>query len=92
MVRTETVEYLPGTKVPEGIDHVCMYLGGNRILHAAKKYGKVVEEDLDNFSSISKIVGYRRMASIDEERYVVSIPDDRNDLKKKGSEAIKNLL
>ncbi|MFA6270135.1 MAG: NlpC/P60 family protein [Candidatus Paceibacterota bacterium] len=81
LVRTETVEYLPGSSVPEGIDHVVMYLGQNKILHATKKYEKVVEESLDNLKSISKIVGFRRVADTEEERFVVDIPKDRTDLK-----------
>jgi hypothetical protein len=73
-IRYETVEYLPGTKVPEGVDHVGMYLGENKVLHATKKHGGVVVETLEDFGSTSKIVGYRRMADIDEERFVVIIP------------------
>jgi hypothetical protein len=82
-IRTETVEYLPGTKVPEGIDHVSMYLGENKILHATKKNEKVVEENLDNLENASKIVGFRRVADINEERYVVFIPENRDDLREK---------
>lgn len=82
-IRYETVEWLPGTKVPEGVDHVGMYLGGNEVLHAAKKFGGVNVETLEDFNNTSKIVGYRRVADIKEERFVVSIPDGREDLKNK---------
>ncbi len=91
-VRYETVEYLPETKVPDGVDHVGMYLGKNKVIHATKKHEKVVIETLDDFRNTSKIVGYRRVADIDEERYVVSMPDDRVDLLKKSSKALVNLL
>ena len=84
-IRYETVEYKPNTKVPEGVDHVGMYLGENKILHATKKYGGVVVETLGEFESTSKIVGYRRVTDINEERFVVNIPDDREDLKNKNS-------
>lgn len=84
-IRFETVEYLPGTKVPEGVDHVGMYVGDNKILHATKRYGMVAAETLDDFSDTSKIVGYRRVADIGEERFVVIIPDDRKDLRTKES-------
>ncbi|MEK7669083.1 MAG: NlpC/P60 family protein [Patescibacteria group bacterium] len=79
-IRTETVEYLPGTKVPEGVDHVALYLGNSEILHATKKYGKVIIENLDNFSNI---VGFRRVTNIDEKRFVVIVPESRGDLRKK---------
>ena len=91
LVRTETVEYLPGTFVPEGVDHVAIYLGNNQILHATKKYGKVVEESLNNLKNISKIVGFRRVADINEERFVVYIPNSRTDFKTKEN-LIANLL
>lgn len=91
MVRTETVEYLPGTKVPDGVDHVGMYVGDNKVLHATKKYEKVLEESMENFKNTSKIVGFRRVADIKEEKFVVSISDDREDLKIK-EKFIKNIL
>lgn len=72
-IRTETVEYKPGTKVPEGVDHVALYLGNKEILHATKKYGKVVKEDLKNLENISMVVGFRRVANIDEKRFVVTV-------------------
>lgn len=92
IIRTETVEYLPGTKVLEGVDHVIMYLEENRIIHATKKYGKVFIETFDDFGNTQKIVGFRRVADIDEKRYVVSIPNDRDDLKKGSGEVIKILI
>ncbi|OHB15822.1 MAG: hypothetical protein A2431_01000 [Candidatus Zambryskibacteria bacterium RIFOXYC1_FULL_39_10] len=81
-IRFETVEYLPGTKVPEGVDHVVFYLGNDEILHATKRYGGVVKEYLKNLENISKIVGFRRVANIDEERFVVIVPNGREDLRK----------
>ena len=78
-----TVEYHPGTKISEGVDHVGMYVGNNEVLHATKRHGKVIVETLDDFNNISKIVGYRRVADLKEERFVVIIPDDRKDLKTK---------
>lgn len=83
LVRTQTVEYKPGTLVPEGIDHVALYLGKNKILHATKKYGKVVLEDLDSLNDISKIVGFRRVADTEEVRFVVDIPNNSTNLKTK---------
>lgn len=83
IIRTETVEYKPGTQVPEGVDHVGMYLEENKVIHATKKHGKVVVETLDDFTNSSKIVGYRRVTLIEEERFVVIIPENRTDLRVK---------
>lgn len=91
-VRTETVEYLPGTKVPEGVDHVALYLGNAEILHATKRYGGVVKENLKNLENISKIVGFRRVANIDEERFVVVLPEGNVFIDKKTGKCRLNLL
>jgi len=83
VIRTETVEYRPRTPVPEGVDHVGMYMGENKILHATKKFGGVVIETLEDFEKTSKIVGFRRVADINEERLVVTIPEDKKELQNK---------
>jgi hypothetical protein len=72
-IRFETVEYLPGTKVPEGVDHVGMYMGDGNILHASSSTGKVHIEKVEESEMFKNIVGYRRMADIEEERYVVKV-------------------
>jgi len=79
----KTVEWMEGTEVPEGVDHVGMYLGESKIIHATKKYGGVLVESLNDFDKTSKIVGWRRVADIKEERYVVNVPDNKADLRKK---------
>jgi len=86
-IRIETVEYLPGTKIPEGVDHVAFYMGNDEILHATKKYGKVIRENINNLEDTSKIVGFRRVADVKEERFVVILPEDIEDLRK-----IENLI
>lgn len=91
-VRTETVEYLPGTNVPEGVDHVVFYLGNDEILHATKRYGGVVKENLKNLEDISKIVGFRRVTDIDEERFVVILPEGNVFIDKKTGKCCLNLL
>lgn len=82
MVRFESVEFLRGTKVEEGIDHVGMYIGDNKIIHATKVHGKVVVESLDEFAINRKIIGYGRVAdNLKEERYIVSVPSERLDIR-----------
>lgn len=73
----ETIEWNNGTPVPEGIDHVGMYLGENKVLHASRTVSGVAIEDLDESASFKgKVVGYRRIANLDEVRYVAAIRDN----------------
>lgn len=84
-IRYATVEWQPGTPVPEGVDHVGLYLDDGRVLHATKRSGGVTIETLEEFANYQKIVGYRRMADISEDRFVILIPDSQLDLRKKES-------
>ncbi|TSC55201.1 MAG: phenylalanyl-tRNA synthetase beta chain [Parcubacteria group bacterium LiPW_30] len=78
----ESVEFLRGTKVPEGVDHVGMYLGGGKIVHSTRVHGKVVVESMEEFSATRKIVGYGRVVeNLKEERYVVNVPSERLDIR-----------
>lgn len=78
----ESVEFLRGTKVPEGVDHVGMYIGDNKIIHATKVKGKVVVEEVEEFSINRKIIGYGRVVSdLNEERYVIDVPSERLDIR-----------
>ena len=82
-IRTETLEYMPGTKVPEGVDHVGIYMGDNKIIHSSSKTGGVVEHVLSESNSFKNIIGYGRVIENDNERYVIEIPNDQPDLRKK---------
>lgn len=81
-IRFESVEFLRGTKVPEGVDHVGMYIGDNKIIHATKVAGKVVVETTEEFAVNRKVVGYGRIAQdLSEERYVITVPPERLDIR-----------
>jgi cell wall-associated NlpC family hydrolase len=82
-IRTETLEYMPGTKVPEGVDHVGVYVGDNKVIHSSIKTGGVVEEDLSESNQFKNIVGYGRIVKNEDKRYVVEVPVDRVDLRTK---------
>ncbi len=93
-IRTETLEYLPGTKVPEGVDHVGIYIGDGEVLHATSGRGVIIEK-LDTSTGFKNIVGYGRIIKDDSARYVVEIPEDRRelrDLHKLASFLTQNLL
>lgn len=82
MVRYESVEFLRGTKVPEGVDHVAMYIGDDQVLHATKVHGMVVKESIEEFNRGRVIVGYGRVHDdLTEERYVVRVPSVRLDIR-----------
>jgi hypothetical protein len=82
-IRTETLEYKPGTKVQEGIDHVGIYIGNNHIIHSSTKTGGVVEEVIDQSNSFKNIVGYGNIFSNNDKRFVIKIPEERNDMRTK---------
>ncbi len=55
-IRYESIEFLRGTKVPEGVDHVALYVGNNKIVHASKTSVMVVEEQLDTLLLIRTVI------------------------------------
>jgi phenylalanyl-tRNA synthetase beta subunit len=77
----ETKEFLPGTKIERGVDHVGIYLGDNKIIHATNwNNSGVIVEDLNISERFKDIVGYRRYFDHNEKRFVIKIPDERIDL------------
>ncbi|MDI9325413.1 MAG: NlpC/P60 family protein [Alphaproteobacteria bacterium] len=73
----ESVEYIPGTKIPEGIDHVGMYLTEDTVIHASRANPHGIEiQSYEKFLEISgTCVGYGRLVkNIHEPRYCISIP------------------
>ncbi|MCK9352086.1 MAG: phenylalanine--tRNA ligase beta subunit-related protein [Candidatus Paceibacterota bacterium] len=78
----ETAEFLKGTKIPEGIDHCGIFLGDGKVIHATKGKGVVIE-DLSGNEKFKTVVGYGRLAGMDEDRFVVTIPAERIDLRRK---------
>jgi phenylalanyl-tRNA synthetase beta subunit len=77
----ESIDFLPGTKVESGIDHVGMYRGEGKVLHISKGTNKVVEEELATSSSFKGALLYARLADVDEERFFVTVPNERLDLR-----------
>ncbi|MBI2048928.1 MAG: C40 family peptidase [Parcubacteria group bacterium] len=81
-VRYETVGYMKGTAVPEGVDHCALYIGEENMIHAAREQGMVVEEKISDSKQYKDIIGYRRMTD-NKKRYVVKIPFERLDVRVK---------
>lgn len=76
-------EFLSGTLVSGGISHCGVYVGSGEVAHAYRSGGAagVVVEDLSSSTSFATIVGYRRMISENDERFVVTVPFERLDLR-----------
>jgi phenylalanyl-tRNA synthetase beta subunit len=77
----ESVEFKKGTKVPEGVDHCGIYIGDGKVLHATRSAGKVVAEEIEKSEPFKNIVGYGRVATPGERRFVVTAPTERLDLR-----------
>ena len=77
------VQYKKGEEVKEGIDHVGMYVGDNKILHSSKNLKEGTEiEALEKFMIGGKFVGYGRvLEDLEEKRFVISVPNERLDLR-----------
>ncbi|MFA5838366.1 MAG: phenylalanine--tRNA ligase beta subunit-related protein [Candidatus Paceibacterota bacterium] len=80
-IHYETVDFIKGTKVKEGVDHCGLCLGDGKVLHTSRFNGNKVDiQNIENNLSFKTIVGYRRFTD-NEERYVLTIPYYRNDLR-----------
>src|SRR5690606_6397840 len=62
-------------------DHVGLCLGGDLVLHANKKAGTVAEEKIKEGGAFKSPVGYRRLINTEENRFVVTVPAERLDLR-----------
>jgi cell wall-associated NlpC family hydrolase len=82
-IRYETLEYMPGTLVPEGIDHGAIYIGEDTIIHATSFKGEVIEEKLSTSESFKNELHYARIVEDKNRRFVIEIPADRPDLRNK---------
>lgn len=78
-----SIEWRHGTIIPEGVDHVGMYLGDSMVLHASRTTGCVKIESLTEAVSFRNIVGYRRIADLTEPRFCITIPDEFPELRSK---------
>jgi phenylalanyl-tRNA synthetase beta subunit len=79
-IHIETIECLPGTKFAEGVDHVGLYVGDGQVLHATSGRGVIVET-LAESEKFKNIVSVRRYTTTEETCLVVTIPDERIDLR-----------
>ncbi|MBI4068309.1 C40 family peptidase [Candidatus Kaiserbacteria bacterium] len=76
----ESPAFLPKKKVPEGIDHVGLYLGDGKCIHSSQIIGSVTIESIVDVEARAKVVGYRRVDAA-VPRFVISVPFERLDLR-----------
>lgn len=83
-IRYESVDFLRGARVPEGMDHLAMYIGDEKVIHATRVHEKVVVESLGEFAFNRTIIGYGRIVDdLMETRYVIDVPAERLDIRLK---------
>lgn len=78
----ESIDYMKGTRVESGVDHLGVYVGDGKVLHCTEHNNAgVISEDMKESARFGDLtIGYRRMTN-DSERYVLEVPDDRLDLR-----------
>jgi len=71
-----------GLVMEGGVDHVGLYLGEGKVIFASGEdyEGKVVTQNLKESKYFKNLVGYRRISD-NSERFVVTIPHERLDLR-----------
>lgn len=80
-IRYKTVAWMQGREIPEGVDHVGVYMGDGKVIHATRAKGAVVEEVLSESAQFQNIVGFRTYLAINEPCFVIEIPPERLDLR-----------
>jgi phenylalanyl-tRNA synthetase beta subunit len=81
-VHFKSLEWLPGTPVIHGIDHVAVYVGDGQIIHATKWGGRVRKELLVQSERFAGERWCGRIIETDEERIVITVPPERLDLRR----------
>jgi len=79
-IHEKTSEFLPGTKIIGGVDHVGIYLGEDKIVDASRYNESGVEiHSLSGHPTFSKNPRFARVIK-DKTRFVVSVPERRLDI------------
>ena len=80
-IRYDSVGFLPGTKVEQGIDHVGLCVGEGKVTHISQVSGKIVTEEIADSKNFKNGVLYARIVDVDEARFFVTVPHDRLDIR-----------
>ncbi len=89
--RYESLEFMKGMKIKEGIDHCGIYLGNGKVIHATRRKGEVVIEDLKKSPSFSakggsasggkNIIAIKRMFNSGDDLLIAGVPFERLDVR-----------
>jgi phenylalanyl-tRNA synthetase beta subunit len=84
-IHTESKEWMMGTPVPEGINHVGIMVSKKEVFHTSRyNPDGARKESLENFLEKREFRGYGRVPTLgDESRFVVTISAERLDLRMK---------
>lgn len=81
VVRYESVDFMSGTSVEEGIDHVGMYIGDECVLHISQASNTLCIEKIEEAKMFQGKLLYARMCDMTEKRFFISVPDERLDIR-----------
>lgn len=80
-IRYESMGFLPGAPVKEGIDHVGVYVGDNKVVHISHNSVHPTIEDIGESGDFKNGVLYACMVDVDEDRFFITIPAERLDIR-----------
>ncbi len=80
-IRYESVQFLPGTTVEQGVDHVGLYLGDNKVLHISHNTNKVVTQTFDEAADFTDKLLFARLVDVEAPRLFVNVPPERLDIR-----------
>lgn len=83
-IHYESEFFMPGTEIPDGVDHCGIYLGNGQIIHASRYNTppSVTVEKLADSKSFRNITKYGRVPGVDQTRLVATTPYWRPDLRR----------
>ncbi|MCR4284308.1 MAG: phenylalanine--tRNA ligase beta subunit-related protein [Parcubacteria group bacterium] len=80
-IHYESVNFMKGTKIKEGVDHVGLYLGNGKIIYTSSFTGKIVIKDLKKIKEFKNLRGFRRFITEADDLLLVTVPSSRLDVR-----------
>ncbi|MBI3631882.1 MAG: C40 family peptidase [Candidatus Vogelbacteria bacterium] len=80
-VHFDSQQYLPGKKLEEGVNHVGIYVGDGKVIHASGGKKQVVVEEYKTSDAFKHVRGFGRIIEDEDDRFVVTVPNERLDLR-----------
>lgn len=80
-IHYESVDFMAGRKIKEGVDHVGIYLGKGKIIYTSSFTGEVVIKDLKKLKEFKNLRGFKRMITEDDDLLLVTVPQARLDIR-----------